>query len=97
MNDIYLTKGDTGIGIKATLKTDEKITDFSNADVRFLFGKHEIYPDIQDDGSLLIVFDDHHTDKTGIFTACFKVEYSDSRIETYPDAAQDRIKVRIKE
>lgn len=97
MNDIYLTKGDTGIGIKATLKTDGEKTDLSDANVRFLFGEHEIYPDVQEDGSLLIAFDERHTENTGIFTACFKVEYSDGRIETYPDASQDRIKVRIKE
>lgn len=99
--DIYLTKGDTGTGFRATLEYDRNQEDLNEhlkeADVRFVFGEHEIIPQREDDNKFLIVFEKVHTEKPGIYHAAFKVKYKDSRIETFPDARQPSIKVKVTE
>lgn len=93
--NINLWKGDTGIGAVAKLSNENGLVDLTDADVRFLFSNHEIIPMKQDDGSLLIVFEAPHTEKCGIFSAIFKVQYQDGRIEKFPDPKQHKILVKI--
>lgn len=101
MNDIYLTKGDTGIGVRAKLKWNDEQSvleeELKDADVTFEFGNYEITPEHEAKNEYLVTFDKKHTEKPGIFAASFKVKFSDGRIETFPDAMQERIRVRIKE
>lgn len=95
--DIYLYKGDTGIGRLVILSNEDGATDLTDADVLFFMGNHEIKPRKLDDGKLLLTFETVHTEKAGFYSAVFKVHYSDGRIETYPSAEQPPIKVYIKE
>lgn len=95
---IHLIKGDTGIGRRGTLSNEKGPVDLTNAKVLFLFGKHVIHPIKEEEtGKLLLVFDEVHTAKTGIFHASFKVEFDDERIESFPGAeSTTRLKVYVK-
>lgn len=95
--DIYLWKGDTGIGRRATLTDENGPVDLKDADVRFLFGSHEIIPVREDDGKLLIVFEKVHTKDARIFRAVFRVQFVDGRIETFPGPKESKILVKVKE
>lgn len=98
MNDICLAKGDTGIGIIATLTSDSEPIDLDKAEVRFLFGDHELYPKKEGEvGKVMLTFEEIHTKVTGHFRGVFKIKFKDGRIETFPSACQGKIKMQIKE
>ncbi|MEC5422405.1 hypothetical protein QGM71_02730 [Virgibacillus sp. C22-A2] len=96
--EIYLTKGDTGIGRRATLSNENGPVDLKDAEVRFLFGEHAIYPEKESEtGRLLVVFDEVHTSKAQTFYASFKITFKDGRIETFPGAESTKIKIYVRE
>src|SRR5699024_2476529 len=90
-----LKRGDTGIGLRATLSNDEGNVDLTGSEVHFLFGEHKINVEIEDaeKGVLIIVFNSVHTMKTGIFSAEFKVKFEDGRVETFPNDSYLKIKI----
>lgn len=94
---ICLTKGDTGIGFRATLYNGDRKINLDGADVMFKFGGHEITPKIESDNNLLVVFEAVHTEKTGIFRGQFKVTHNDGRIETYPSHCESKIMINVGE
>ena len=94
---IYLKRGDTGIGIKATLTNENGNVDLTDANVLFLFNGDQINAGMNDEtsGQVFVTFDKRHTEKTGIFDAEFEVTFSDGRVETYPN--DDYLKIHILE
>src|SRR5699024_2841241 len=91
---IILKRGDTGIGLRATLSNDEGNVDLTGSEVHFLFGEHKINAEIEDGKkNVLVVFNDMHTMKTGIFDAEFKVRFKDGRVETSPNDSYLKIKI----
>ncbi|MBP1971571.1 hypothetical protein J2Z83_003722 [Virgibacillus natechei] len=95
MNQITLKRGDTGIGLRATLSNEAGNVDLTDANVLFFMGKHEIKAGIHDaeGGVVNVTFNRNHTSKTGIFRAEFEVTYSDGRVEAYPN--DDYVQIRI--
>lgn len=84
---IKLKRGDTGIGIRATLSNNAGNVDLTDADVHFLFSEHKIRASMHDaqNGVVDVVFDRFHTAQPGIFYAEFKVVFNDGRVETFPN------------
>ena len=87
METITLKRGDTGIGVRATLSNENGNVNLTNANVLFLFGEHEIKSGLHEpeNGVINVSFNRNHTSKTGIYKAEFEVTYNDGRIETYPN------------
>lgn len=94
---ITIKRHDTGIGIKATLQNENGTVDLTDASVLFLMGEYKIHPFMLDrnNGIVTVEFKDVHTKVEGIYRAEFEVEYSDGRIETFPN--DEYIKVKIME
>jgi len=44
-------------------------------------------------GQVLVVFEKMHTAQVGVFKGEFEVQFSDSRVETFP--SQDYVKIKI--
>lgn len=96
--NINLIKGDTGIGRRVTLITENGAVDLTDATVLFMFGDHTLYPiKLEEPGKLLLVFEREHTAQSEVYKAQFKVIYSDDRKETFPGADDEKINVHISE
>lgn len=91
---IYLKQNDFGVGRRATLSDENGPINLTDYEVRFSFNEHEIVPTIEDaaNGKVLIVFDEIHTQETGIFNGEFKLTKTGSR-ESIP--TDDYIKIYI--
>lgn len=92
---ITLKQGDTGIGLKATLSNDDGHINLTNSSVLFLMNEHEIQSVIvnEENGEVEVIFNKIHTSKAGIFNAEFEVQFSDGRVETYPNDGYLQIKI----
>lgn len=92
---ITLKQNDTGLGLKGTLLNGNGPVDLTGANVLFLMDKFIIYPEVIDaaNGQILVVFEKEHTLSPGIFKAEFEVQFSDGRIETFPN--DDYLKIKI--
>lgn len=97
ISDINLYKGDTGIGYIVSLSNERGDTNLNNTEIIFKFGNHVITPKNIEGNTFILAFENRHTKKAGFYKGCFKVKYSDGRIESYPSAEQSQIKIRIKE
>lgn len=92
---ITIKRGDTGFGIKGTLTNVEGRIDLTEANVLFLYGKHEIKAYIKDafNGEVMVFFNKIHTEKKGIYNAEFEVQFKDGRIETFPSDGYIKINI----
>ena len=92
---IVLKRGDNGIGIRATLSNENGPVDLTDASVLFLFSNFEINAQIHDaeNGVVNVFLEKMHTEKTGEFYAEFEVQFSDGRVETFPNNDYLRLKI----
>ena len=92
---LTIKRGDTGIGIKATLSNVKGCLDLTDATVRFIYRNAAMPVEIIDapNGAVNVYFERVHTDKTGIYLAEFEVQFNDGRIETFPSDGYLRIKI----
>lgn len=92
---ITIKRGDTGIGIKATLFNEKGNVNLTDTDVLFLMHNHVIKADLEDaeNGKVKVFFNSINTENTGIYYAEFEVRFPDGRIETFPNDSY--LKIRI--
>ena len=92
---LTIKRGDTGIGVQATLSNLKGCIDLTDSTVLFIFKGDSVPVDIADakNGIVNVYFERTHTEKSGFYNAEFEVQFPDGRIETYP--SDGYLKVRI--
>src|SRR5699024_10133144 len=85
--EIYLKRGDKGIGFKATLMNDGGNVNLDNASVIFKMGRYKIKVDVIDgvNGIVEVIFSKKHTSSYGVFKVEFEVLFKENIIESYPN------------
>lgn len=93
--DLTIKRGDTGIGVQATLSNLKGCVDLTDSTVLFIFNGDSVPVDIVDaeNGIVNVYFNRTQTEKCGFYNAEFEVQFPDGRIETYP--SDGYLKVRI--
>ena len=92
---LTIKRGDTGIGVQATLSNLRGCIDLTDSTVLFIFKGENVPVDIVDaeNGIVNVYFNRIHTEKSGFYNAEFEVQFPDGRIETYP--SDGYLKIRI--
>lgn len=87
MNRIDLKQNDTGVGAEIQLSNFYGPIDLTGSTPWFLFDDKQITASIVNaaNGDLLVVFNKYATQKAGEFNGEIEVEFSDGRIETFPN------------
>lgn len=94
---IVIKRGDTRNAIQATLRKNGDVVDLTGCDVFFYMSNGvNGYATVSDalNGKVLYPLETAAVDKTGFFTAEFKVKHADGRIETFPNEGYIDIQIK---